>query len=75
MAKKKIAKKTEVSRDVEGVDAKLLINIYSPGHEPIEFRIKVKNIIGAANLLHRSPEVMIDAVKDGLKDKYGESVG
>jgi len=73
MSKKPI-KKTK-SRNVEGADAKIIINIYSPGHEPAEFRITAPNIIGAANLLHRSPENVAAAIISGLRAKYGGRVG
>ena len=82
MSKKKTAKKTETkveakpaSRTVDGADGRVLINIYSPGHEPTEFRIHIPNIIGATNLLHRSPEAVAQAVIDGLRAKYGQRVG
>lgn len=80
MSKKKTTKKTEpvvaapVSRNVEGVDAKVLINVFSPGHEPQEFRITIPNIVGSANLLHRSPDVVTENIKSGLRAKYGDRV-
>lgn len=74
MAKKQ--KKTETpSKIVEGIDGRVLINVYSPGHEPQEFRVTIPNINGSANLLHRSPEAVAQAVIDGLRAKYGERVG
>ena len=79
MSKKKAIKKTpdktEVSRIVEGIDARVLINVYSPGHEPQEFRVSIPNIVGSANLLHRSPESIANSIIEGLRAKYGERVG
>ena len=83
MSKKKAIKKTKpasteakpVSRIVEGADARVLINVYTPGHEPTEFRISIPNIRGAANLLHRSPENVVTAAISGLRAKYGNRVG
>ena len=85
MSKKKAIKKTppveavaaikKVSKLVEGADAKVLINVFSPGHEPMEFRVSIPNIIGAANLLHRSPEHVAAAIISGLRAEYGERVG
>lgn len=80
MSKKKAIKKTAekakpVSRIVEGADARVSINVYSPGHEPKEFRLSIPNIIGAANLLHRSPEHVAGAIISGLRAKYGDRVG
>ena len=64
-----------VSRLVEGSDAKVLINVFSPGHEPQEFRISIPNIVGAANLLHRSPESVAAEMIRGLRAKFGDRVG
>lgn len=84
MSKKKAIKKEDVKKEVvskpvsrvfEGSDAKVLINIYSPGHDPKEFRITIPNITGGANLLHRSPEYIIVEVIKGLQTKYGGRVG
>ena len=85
MSKKKAIKKTApiektveakpVSRLVEGADSKVLINVFSPGHEPQEFRISIPNIVGSANLLHRSPESVAASMIEGLRAKYGERVG
>ena len=88
MSKKKAIKKTKpvetvkteatpkpVSRLVEGADARVLINVYTPGHEPEEFRISIPNITGAANLLHRSPESIATAIISGLRAKFGNRVG
>lgn len=77
MSKKKTIKKTVVSQPhlVEGIDARVLINVYSPGHEPKEFRVTIPNIVGSANLLHRSPESVADMLIQGLRAKYGERVG
>jgi len=83
MSKKKAIKKTEadkkptqaVSKLVDGGDAKVLINVFTPGHEPQEFRISIPNICGSANLLHRSPEHVAAAIISGLRAKYGERVG
>lgn len=71
---KKAIKKTEVSKIIEGLDARVVVNIYSPGHEPKEVRLEIPNIIGAANLLHRSPESIAQAVISGLQAKYGRNV-
>jgi len=82
MSKKKAIKKTAakvvaapVSKIVESTDAKVLINVYSPGHEPKEFRITIPSICGSANLLHRSPESIAAAAIEGLRAKYGGRVG
>ena len=76
-AKKKTVKKTEAPKShiVEGADARVLINVYSPGHEPQEFRVTIPNIKGSANLLHRSPESIAGMIIRGLRAKYGERVG
>ncbi len=72
---KKTTKKTEKkSHIVEGLDARVLINVYSPGHEPQEFRITIPNIVGAANLLNRDANHIATAVIQGLRAKYGERV-
>lgn len=71
-----MAKKQEKkSRSISGIDAKIIINVFSPGHEPEEFKVTVPNICGAANLLHRSPESIAASIIRGLRDKYGERVG
>lgn len=80
MSKKKTVKKTEepkkaASNIVEGTDARVLINVYTPGHEPKEFRLSIPNITGAANLLHRSPESIVTELIKGLRAKYGNRVG
>lgn len=81
MSKKKAIKKAvpvkeaPVSRIVEGADARVLINVYTPGHEPKEFRFSIPNITGAANLLHRSPESIATAIISGLRAKFGNRVG
>lgn len=78
MSKKKAIKKTKeakpVSKEIDGTDAKVLINVYSPGHEPKEFRVTIPNITGSANLLHRSPESIAATVISGLRAKYGDRV-
>lgn len=73
-AKKAEPKAVKASKIVEGLDARVLVNIYSPGHEPQEFRVTVPNIVGASNLLHRSPEMVKDVIVEGLRKKYGERV-
>lgn len=76
MSKKKQVKKTEAKPTlVDGIDARVLINVYSPGHEPQEFRVTIPNIVGSANLLHRSPESVASMIISGLRAKYGERVG
>jgi len=77
MSKKKAIKKIEkaVSKVIDGTDAKVLINVYSPGHEPKEFRITIPNICGTANLQHRSPESLAEVIIEGLRAKYGGRVG
>lgn len=74
---KKQAKKSAPAQPhiVEGIDGRVLINVYSPGHEPQEFRVTIPNISGATNLLHRSPEYIAAEVIKGLRAKYGERVG
>ena len=68
------AKKPKI-KEVEGADGKITVNIFSPGHRPQEIKIEIPNLKGAANLLHRSPEYMAQAIINGLKAKYGERVG
>ena len=81
MSKKKAIKKTApaskapISKVFEGVDAKVLINVYSPGHEPEEIRITIPNICGSANLFYRSPESLAEVIIEGLRAKYGGRVG
>ena len=60
---------------ISGIDAKVIINIFSPDHEPEEFKLEIPNICGAANLLHRSPEHIAAAIINGLRAKYGGRVG
>jgi len=72
MTKKK--KEVRKEKPVETINAKVLINVFSPGHDPTEFRINIPNIVGSANLLHRSPESIAAAVISGLRAKYGERV-
>lgn len=67
--------KAKKSRIVEGINGKIIINIFSPGHEPTEFRAEIPNIVGSANLLHRSPESIAEMIIAGLRAKYGERVG
>lgn len=71
MTKKKATVKA-VSRIVEGADAKVIVNIFSPGHEPQEFKITIPNI--DANLLYRSPEYIYKEVVSGLRAKFGGRV-
>ena len=88
MSKKKAIKKTEgvtqatgntsskpASKIVEGADARVLINVYSPGHEPEEIRVTIPNICGSANLFYRSPEQIAEVIIEGLRAKYGGRVG
>lgn len=81
MTKKTTTKKSDpvktakpASKTVEGIDGVVVINIFSPGHEPTEKRVSIPHITGATNLLHRSPDYILDAVVDGLRTKYGERV-
>ena len=67
--------KEPASKEVQGTDARVLMNVYSPGHEPKEFRLKIPNITGSCNLLHRSPENIAQAIINGLRAKYGGRVG
>jgi len=64
-----------VSKNVQGLDAKIVINVFSPDHEPQEFRFIVPNIIGESTHLTRSPEYIASAIVAGLRAKYGERVG
>ena len=59
---------------VDGADAKVVINIYSPGHAPEECRLTLPNITGTANLLHRNPEAIKAAIRAGLVGKFGGRV-
>lgn len=76
MSKKKAVKKTvkAAPRVVEGANASVLINVFSPGHEPTEFRVTIPNIVGSANLLHRSPFTITSTIIAGLRAKYGDRV-
>ena len=69
---KPVVKKSKL---VSGQDGNVIVNIYTDGHEPQEFRIKIPNITGAANLLHRSPVEVNAAIVSGLRAKYGGRVG
>ena len=60
---------------VEGIDGRVVVNIFTPGHKSKEIRLTIPNIVGAANLLHRSPENIEQAILNGLRAKYGERVG
>lgn len=77
MPKKAVKKTVEkpVSKVVEGIDARVLINIYSPDHEPQEFRITIPNIVGATNHHSRTPEQVANAIIHGLRGVYGTKVG
>ena len=77
MSKKKTIKKTAPSQPhiVEGIDGRVVINVYSPGHEPKEFRVTIPHITGNSNLHTRKPEDVVSAVISGLRAKYGNRVG
>lgn len=75
MSKKTVKKIAPVSRIVEGTEGRVLINVYSPGHEPKEFRVSIPDISGNSNLLSRNPENVAQAVIDGLRAKFGNRVG
>lgn len=68
-----MAKKKERSK-VEGSDGTVILNIFSPGHEAKEVKLTIPNIDGSANLLHRSPEAIADAVRAGLRSAFGGRV-
>ena len=60
---------------VDGIDGRIIINIFSPGHKAKEVKLTIPNIVGAANLLHRSPESIEEAILNGLRAKFGERIG
>lgn len=68
-----MSKKSQV-KAVEGADAKITLNIFSPGHKPKEIKITIPNIDGAANLLNRSPEAIAAAITEGLRVIFGGRV-
>ena len=72
---KPVVKPIPASKIVEGADGRVSVNIYSPGHEPKEFRITITSITGKANLLHRSPDYVFEEIINGLRAKYGGRVG
>lgn len=59
---------------VEGKDAVVLINIFSPDNEPREFKIRIPKIIHSASPSHREPGYIAGILLGALRGKYGSRV-
>lgn len=56
---------------VSGNDARVIVNIFSPDHEPKQFSYTVKNLKGNTTHALRNPEEVMKTVISGLIRKYG----
>ena len=56
---------------VDGVDARVVVNIFSPDHEPEQFSYKITNISGNSSHTTREPKSIMQAIIGGIVRKYG----
>ena len=59
---------------VEGKDAVVLINIFSPNNTPQEFKVRIPNVTGNCPPPHREPAYIAGVMVGALKRKYGNKV-
>lgn len=72
---KKVVEANEFKRAVvEGKDAVILINIFSPNNTPQEFKVRVPNVTGNCPPPHREPAYIAGVLVGALKRKYGNKV-
>jgi len=59
---------------VEGKDAVILINIFSPDSPAVEFKVRVPKIIHNCSPPQREPAYIMGVMLGALKRKYGNKV-
>lgn len=59
---------------VEGKDAVILINIFSPDSAPQEFKMRIPKIVNNAAPPHRAPTYIAGLIRGALRRKYGNKV-
>lgn len=64
----------DTRQPVEGNDAKILIDLFIPGHKPIRGEINIPGIVGQATAANRTPESVYSAIIYGLRSQYGDKV-
>jgi len=56
---------------VSSDDARVIVNIFSPDHEPKQFSYTVKNLRGNTTHALREPKEVMQSIINGLVRKYG----
>lgn len=77
MPRAKTARENEPKKErqpVEGPDAKVHIEIYSPDHQAKDYWITIPNIKGCSTWNTRTPEIIAGKVVGGLRAHYGGKV-
>ena len=69
MTDKKVKPKKEKSKQVQGIDAVIRVNLFLPDMEPEERVIRIKNLKGRATRTNRQVKDLVSAMILGLKRK------
>jgi len=56
---------------VDGDDARVVINVFSPDHEPEQFSYTIKNIRGNSSHVTREPRNIMSSIVSGIVRKFG----
>lgn len=59
---------------VEGTEGRIKVNLFIPGHQPLEHTITIPNIKGCATLPARDPRLVLNAILAGLRRSYGGNI-